>query len=234
MKVHKNENINAKHRLYMTATPRLYTEGAKKKADEGGAILCSMDDESTYGEEIYRLGFADAVNLDVLLDYKVLVLTLSDSMITPSIQQMITTPDMEIDTDGATKLIGCVNVLSKLITGDDGITKIIDPAPMKRAVAFCSSIADSKSIAEYFDKIPKAYLADLPEGERARRTTISSEHVDGSMRAIEREAKLLKLIEEHEGCHIVTNVRCLSEGIDVPSLDAVIFLSPKNSEIDVV
>lgn len=234
VKVHKNENINAKRRLYMTATPRLYTEGAKKKADEGGAILCSMDDESIYGEEIYRLGFADAVSLDLLSDYKVLVLTLSEDMITPSIQDMISSNSKEIDIDGATKLIGCVNALSKLITGDDGVTKIVDPEPMKRAVAFCSSIKISKEIAEYFNTIPKAYLADLSEEQRARRTTISAEHVDGSMQAVEREAKLLKLKEDHAGCHIVTNVRCLSEGVDVPSLDAVIFMSPKNSEIDVV
>jgi predicted helicase len=115
-KVHDNSFIQAKKRLYMTATPRLYSDDTKSKAAQAAAILCSMDDTALYGEEIYRIGFGEAVSLGLLTDYKVLILTLSDKDVPPAVQKMISDDQSEINADDASKLIGCINALSKLTT----------------------------------------------------------------------------------------------------------------------
>ncbi|WP_342665773.1 type ISP restriction/modification enzyme [Methanomicrobium mobile] len=234
VKVHNNEFLRAKKRLYMTATPRLFSDSAKIKAKEKDAELCSMDDEEIYGKEIYRLGFGQAVNEGLLSDYKVLVLTLSDMEISPSIQNMVADRDNTINADDASKLIGCVNALSKQILGDNGVIKDTDPLPMKRAVAFCQNIAASKKITEYFNTVPEKYIADQPPEKQAKITNVKSMHIDGSMSSTTRDGLIRWLKTDSEECRILTNVRCLSEGVDVPSLDAVMFLSARNSQIDVV
>lgn len=146
VKVHDNDFIQAKKRLYMTATPRLYSDESKSKAAQTDAVLCSMDDIDVYGEEIYRIGFGEAVERDLLTDYKVLVLTLSEKDVPQSVQKMIANEDNEINSDDASKLIGCLNALSKQVLGDEGLIKDSDPDPMKKAVAFCQNIKVSKKI----------------------------------------------------------------------------------------
>ncbi|MCZ0859711.1 DEAD/DEAH box helicase family protein [Methanocorpusculum sp. MG] len=234
VKVHDNAFLAADRRLYMTATPRLYSDSSKKKAELHDAVLCSMDDEAVYGKEVYRLGFGQAVNEGLLTDYKVLVLTLSDRDITPSVQRWVSGEDNSISMDDASKLIGCVNALSKQIVGDEGIIRETDPLPMRRAVAFCPKISASKEIAGYLNEIPERYISDLSPERQAQIVNVSAKHIDGSMNAAKRDALLSWLKEESYGCRVLTNVRCLSEGVDVPSLDAVMFLSARNSQVDVV
>ena len=234
VKVHNNDFIRAKKRLYMTATPKLYGDNAKSKADEIDAVLCSMDDENLYGQEIYRIGFAEAVRNGLLCDYKVLILTVSESEVPQAVQSMIMENEFkEIDTTDAAKLVGCINALSKQIIGDADLLKNSDPTPMHRAVAFCQTIAVSKEITAAFMETQR----ELTPSERETMVTVNSDHIDGSMNAGLREEKLNWLKQGNEAaneCRILTNVRCLSEGVDVPSLDAVMFLSPRNSQIEVV
>lgn len=235
-KVHNNDFITAKKRLYMTATPRLYSDETKSKAAEADVFLCSMDDHTLYGHEIYRIGFGEAVDRDLLTDYKVLILTLNANDVPPAVQKMIADGENEINTDDASKLIGCINGLSKQILGDEGIIKDTDPDPMRRAVAFCQSIATSKKITAVLNTAASAYISELPESKQQSMQVVQSKHIDGTMSATERD-ELLSWLKEEPGpkeCRILTNVRCLSEGVDVPSLDAVLFLSPRNSQIDVV
>ncbi|MBW8011812.1 MAG: DEAD/DEAH box helicase [Chloroflexi bacterium] len=235
-KVHDNKFIKAKNRMYMTATPRLYSDDSKSKAAQAEAILCSMDDTSLYGQEIYRIGFGEAVEQDLLTDYKVLILTLSDQDIPPAVQRMIAANESEINTDDASKLIGCINALSKQFLGDDGKTKESDPEPMRRAVAFCQSIAVSKKITAIYNTATDEYLTSLPSEKKEQMVSIASQHMDGTMSAPKRDEMLgwLKDPTDNNECRILTNVRVLSEGVDVPSLDAVLFLSAKNSQVDVV
>lgn len=235
-KVHNNEFIQSKKRLYMTATPRLFTDDVKSKAAQVDATLCSMDDKSLYGEEIYRIGFGEAVEKNLLSDYKVLILSLNESNVPPSIQKMIADETNEINSDDASKLIGCINALSKQVLGDEGLIKDNDPDPMKRAVAFCSSIAISERITTTFNVASDEYISSLPSEESEKMVSISSKHIDGSMNAPQRDELLgwLKEGGEDNECRVLTNVRCLSEGVDVPSLDAVLFLSARNSQVDVV
>lgn len=235
-KVHNNDFIKAKKRLYMTATPRLYDDNTKSKAAQADALLCSMDDVSLYGDEIYRIGFGEAVDKDLLTDYKVLILTLNQNDVPPAVQKMIADKESEINTDDASKLIGCINALSKQILGDEGIIKESDPEPMRRAVAFCQSIAASKKITTTFNVASESYIAELPTEKQDTMQMVASKHIDGSMNATERNELLSWLKDEpaDRECRILTNVRCLSEGVDVPSLDAVLFLSARNSQVDVV
>ncbi len=235
-KVHDNNFLKSKKRLYMTATPRLYSDDTKTKAAQADAVLCSMDDEALYGTEIYRIGFGEAVSLGLLTDYKVLILTLNENDVPPAVQKMIENGNNEINTDDASKLIGCVNALSKQILGDAGVLEENDPEPMRRAVAFCQTIANSKKITETYNTASEVYIDSLPGEKKEKMVSVASKHIDGTMSAPERDELLgwLKAPSAPNECRVLTNVRCLSEGVDVPSLDAVMFLSARNSQVDVV
>lgn len=236
VKVHDQDFIKAKKRLYMTATPRLYADTIKSKAAQEDVTLCSMDDVALYGEVIYRIGFGEAVERDLLTDYKVLILTLNDTDIPPAVQSMFSGDSTEIKTDDVSKIIGTINALSKQFIGDDGVTKEADPNPMKRAVAFCQNIKISKQISANYNAANEAYLSELPAEQKKNMVSTYAQHMDGTMAAPERDQMLGWLKEESSDneCRIITNVRVLSEGVDVPSLDSVLFLSARNSQVDVV
>lgn len=237
VKVHDNSFIQGNKRLYMTATPRLYDDNSKSKAAQNDAVLCSMDDSELYGEEIYRIGFGEAVEKGLLSDYKVLVLTLTENDIPTAIQHAIADDSSEINTDDVSKLIGCINALSKQVLGDEGLLKETDPEPMHRAVAFCANIRDSKRISKILNETGQIYAESLPLEKREELVFLNSQHVDGGMSAPDRDEKLSWLkatSDDPKECRVLTNVRCLSEGVDVPSLDAVLFLSARNSQVDVV
>lgn len=241
IKVHDNDFIRAKKRLYMTATPRLYAPAAKKKAEENSVILCSMDDTTLYGEEFYRIGFGEAVERGLLADYKVLILTVKDSVkdqLPESILSAIADKDeKEINTSDAVKLVGVINALSKRVDEGSESVKEIDPGLMHKAVAFCSKITASKAITDSFNKYAKALAETFDDHIDEPTVQVSARHIDGTMKADERNTLLTWLREaptDGEECRILTNVRCLSEGVDVPSLDAVIFLSSRDSQVDVV
>ena len=238
-KVHSNDTINAKKRLYMTATPRLYSSEAQAKAKENETLVWSMDAPEWFGEEIYRIGFGAAVEKQLLSDYKVIVLTLDEHSVPLEVQKSIIDGHAEIKMNDAIKLIGCINVLSKRTSylTDKELFSDVDPEPMKSAVAFCSSIKNSKYLKDSFNVCRKAYYEKLSETEREQLVVVDADHVDGTMGSTVREEKLdrLKHADPNKNeCRILNNVRCLSEGVDVPSLDAIMFLSSRNSQVDVV
>ena len=242
-KIHSDDNVQGRKRLYMTATPRLYGESAKIKASEKDCILCSMDDKALYGEEFYRVNFSYAVQNGLLTDYKVLVLTVSEDDVPDNIKRDITNSTTELNFDDTSKLIGVINGLSKMIQGDDHRTWDADPRMMRRAVAFCSSIGSetkagtSKYVASVLPRISAQYEENLDAESLSHTVSVTTKHIDGSMNSQERNGILQWLAEEpgnERECRVVTNVRCLSEGVDVPSLDAVLFLSARNSQVDVV
>lgn len=236
VKVHESDYLKAKKRLYMTATPRLFSDDARSKAAQAEAILCSMDDVNLYGEEIYRIGFGEAVERGLLTDYKVLILTINDRDVPDAVRRILAGSEKEIHIDDIPKLIGTVNALSKQFLGDDGVTKEADPKPMKRAVAFCANIAVSRQISATYNTASEAYLSQLPAEKKGQMVTVEAQHMDGTMAAPTRDQMIawLKAETAENECRIITNVRVLSEGVDVPSLDAVLFLSARNSQVDVV
>lgn len=244
-KIHSDDNVQGRKRLYMTATPRLYGQSAKIKASEKDCILCSMDDPDLYGEEFYRVNFSYAVQNGLLTDYKVLVLTVGEDDVPENIRRDITDTTTELNFDDTSKLIGVINGLSKMIRGDDHRTWDADPHMMRRAVAFCSSIdrstsrtgIASKYVASVLPQISEKYDENLDAESLSHTVSITTRHIDGSMNSQERNGILQWLADKPDNdreCRVVTNVRCLSEGVDVPSLDAVLFLSARNSQVDVV
>ncbi|MGL4944120.1 MAG: DEAD/DEAH box helicase family protein [Thermoguttaceae bacterium] len=240
VRVHDEKFLRAKRRLYMTATPRLYTAESKKKADDAGAILCSMDDEKVYGKELYKLGFSEAVEKDLLADYKVIVLSVNEKYISRIIQREFAKNGSkdELTLGDAAKMIGCWNGLSKKFTDDTASTrkKHTHNSPMRRAVCFTSLIAHSKRFRDEFAGIIGEYLKQDKADKHALSCEV--EHVDGKMDALQRNKHLQWLKEDtakqKNYCRILSNAKCLSEGVDVPALDAVIFLNPRKSQVDVV
>ena len=244
IKIHNDDFIRGRKRLYMTATPRLYGENARIKASKNDCVLCSMDDETLYGQEFYRVNFSYAVQNGILTDYKVLVLTVSEDMIPADLMKQVKDLNAkELNYDDTGRLIGVINGLSKKILGDKGVTWDADPRLMRRALAFTHKIGrvdepgTSRNIEHVLPRVSALYNETLTDEERASVVHIKARHVDGSMGATERNAALAWLAEEADDpqeCRVVTNVRCLSEGVDVPALDAVLFLSARNSQVDVV
>ncbi|GCE90870.1 DNA helicase restriction enzyme type III R subunit [Komagataeibacter diospyri] len=242
VKVHNQEFLKGKHRLYMTATPRIYGDLAQEKAIKEGAIVYGMNNEDIYGPEFHVITFSEAVRRKLLVDYKVIVLAVDEDTVSRSVQKLLDDPDNGLTVSDASKIIGCWKALSKVgLTLDD----LDAPEPMKRAVAFCQVISpnykgrthkvSSIQISEMFQKVVEEYQ-DGEDIEPEARLACEAEHVDGGMNASEKEGKLAWLKEEppENTCRVLSNVRCLSEGVDVPALDAVLFLTPRNSQVDVV
>ena len=239
VRVHNGDYIRGAKRLYMTATPRIYDDTSKAKAGEADAVLASMDKEEIYGQEFYRLGFGEAVARDLLTDYKVLVLAVDEKVVARTFQVQLS-ENGELKLDDAAKIVGCWNGLAK--KGHAEHSFAVDPLPMRRAVAFAGTINGSKKIEALFPAIVNQYVAiyeidEIDEhGETDSVLECEVRHVDGTFNALERNSRLDWLrADVPEGCcRILTNARCLSEGVDVPALDAVMFLSPRKSVVDVV
>jgi predicted helicase len=238
VRVHDQEFIKGKKRLYMTATPRIFGDSSKMQAEENDAVLCSMDDESLYGKELHRLGFSEAVEKGLLSDYKVMVLAVDEKFVSKTFQRQIKDSNNELAfLNDAVKITGCWNGLAKRMAGENTVENIeTDTAPMRRAVAFSRTIKDSKRITELFSGIIQEYQQQHQGDENTLICEV--EHVDGTFNALVRNEKLdwLKADTTGQGniCRVLSNVRCLSEGVDVPALDAVMFLNPRNSIVDVV
>ncbi|MGI2851611.1 DEAD/DEAH box helicase [Bacillus cytotoxicus] len=230
VKVHSDKNIKTKKRLYQTATPRIYGEDAKKKAEELSVVIADMNDKEIYGEEFYRIGFGDAVNKGILTDYKVMVLAVDEEAIARQFQTMLANKrDTELEFDDVTKIIGCWNGLIKRKSHSNEIS----PNPMKRAIAFAGTIRESKLIKEMFSDVVDMYINN--SGDQTKTVRVEIEHADGAMNALQKNEKIswLKGDVPPNTCRILSNARFLTEGVDVPDLDAVMFLKPRKSRIDI-
>ena len=236
VRVHDDAYLPAAKRIYMTATPRIYDDSTKTRAGEASAVLASMDDESLFGPEFHRLGFGEAVERGLLTDYRVLVLTVDETAVARTFQAQLSDESHELKLDDAAKIVGCWNGLAKRGQAEHSFAP--DLRPMRRAIAFAGTIKDSKRIEHLFQSVSDSYVdaTDQETEEGGSPLRCSVEHVDGTMNALERNRKLDWLREEppERTCRILTNARCLSEGVDVPALDAVMFLSPRKSVVDIV
>ena len=230
--VHDTDRIRAKKRLYMTATSRLYTEGAKAKAARHDIEVFSMDDLETYGPEFHRLPFSKAVEQDLLSDYKVIVLAMSEQGADAALQTYRTRSGKEMSINDATKIVGCWRALQnpERKSPDDPEIK-----PLTRAIAFTNTIAASKSLVNHWNGVIESAIERLPKDQRPFNFKCETDHVDGKTNALQRKKSIEWLKGNSAGvCRILSNARCLSEGIDVPALDAVLFMSPRNSHVDIV
>ena len=232
-RVHDDGFIAGKKRLYMTATPRIYGDRARRKANESQLVLASMDDEQLYGPEFHRLGFGKAIELGILSDYKVVIFNVDQEQAGVDLDDLLSDSDSEVNMDNGARMVGCWNGLGKRAAA--GLDFGGDPHPAKRAVAFSNTIRQSKQFEKYFPQVIKACInaaGDNPENS----LRCEVDHVDGTQNAQYRAGRLAWLRKEPDAgiCKILSNARCLTEGIDVSALDAILFLNPRKSEIDVV
>jgi len=257
VKIHDNHWIAGSKRVYMTATPRIFNDNTKDAAREKDAVLCSMDDQSIYGPVFYRIGFGEAVEQKLLTDYKVLVLGVDESQVRTTFQEQLADDNSELNIDDIAKLVGVWNGLAKRRAGEfqDGFGQ--DWQPMRRAVAFNRSIKASQVIESEFQDLTRLHLTDLTNDDPTDDLRIEVKHIDGGFNAVRRGERLdwlkadadIILVDdrtaprnadgswpkkEQPTCRILTNARCLTEGVDVPSLDAVLFMNPRNSMVDVI
>lgn len=239
VRVHDGSYLRGVKRLYMTATPRIYDDSSKAKAGQANVVIASMDDEKLFGPEFHRLGFGEAVSRGLLTDYKVLVLAVDEEQVSRAFQMQLA-ENSELRLDDIAKIVGCWNGLAKRKNAYSDFGG--DDSPMARAVAFAGTIANSKKFAGIFSEVVADYIAqhDTPEDDGERETAAplkcEAQHVDGTFNVLERNSKLdwLKAPAKPDTCRVLSNARCLSEGVDVPALDAVMFLNPRKSVVDVV
>lgn len=226
-KVHSNSNIKGYKRLYQTATPKLYGTEARKKAESNSILISSMDDENLYGKVFYRLGFGDAISHDILTDYKLMVLAVDETVVQKDMQKSLSDPENGLNIDDIGRIIGVWNGMIKR----ESFTDKVSGEPMKRAIAFSRTIKDSQRLSEQFENVVNDYL-DSDKGY-----SVNVRHVDGSMNALQKNEALDWLASDdipEDSARILSNVRFLTEGIDVPNLDAIVFLSPRKSQVDIV
>lgn len=305
VRVHDGEYIRAGHRLYMTATPKVYRKKEKERAEAVEDTLYSMDDENIFGERFYTLTFGEAVERKLLTDYKVLVLTIDSRQVSGKLLdelkearekrkakeaeeaakaekrrakgeakdggeengevgeggekgEKVKAADVVVP-EMTARLIGALAAMSKMV--DDSMpgaaeTFADDPhpeLPLRSAIAFCDYVNVPKkgkpgayvigTTRSEFEAIAEQCQKERERGERGeamdeylgRLARVRSTCVSGEMSTNERERNLEIIRNPEAGCaNIVCNVNCLSEGVDVPSLDAVIFLAPKSSPITLV
>ncbi|GHQ50183.1 hypothetical protein VN0363_10790 [Helicobacter pylori] len=250
---HSDGNIKAKKRLYMTATPKVYSESSKAKAKEKDNVIYSMDDAETFGEEIYTLNFERAIALDLLTDYKVIILAVRKenlSGVTNSVNKKISQLKAEgtkldkklINNEFVCKIVGTHKGLAKqdliVLDGenkeDHNLQNQYDTAPSQRAINFCKSINTSKNIKDSFETIMECYDEELKK-KSFKNLQISIDHIDGTMNCKDRLEKLEKLNEfQPNTCKVLSNARCLSEGVDVSALDSIVFFDGKSTMVDII
>ncbi|WP_422723755.1 type ISP restriction/modification enzyme [Helicobacter pylori] len=250
---HSDEHIKAKKRLYMTATPKVYSESSKAKAKEKDNVIYSMDDGEIFGEEIYTLNFSKAIASDLLTDYKVIILAVRKenlSGVTNSVNKKISQLKAEgtkldkklINNEFVCKIVGTHKGLAKqdLIVldeenkEDNDLQNQYDTAPSQRAINFCKSINTSKNIKDSFETIMECYDEELKK-KSFKNLKITIDHVDGTMNCKDRLGKLEELNKfEPNTCKVLSNARCLSEGVDVPALDSIVFFDGKSAMVDII
>ncbi len=250
---HSDKNIKAKKRLYMTATPKVYSESSKAKAKESDNVIYSMDDADTFGEEIYTLNFSKAIALDLLTDYKVIILAVRKenlSGVTNSVNKKISQLKAEgtkldkklINNEFVCKIVGTHKGLAKqdLIVLDDenkednDLKDKKDTVASQRAISFCKSIQTSKNIKDSFETIMECYDEELKK-KSFKNLKISIDHIDGTMNCKDRLEKLENLNQfKPNTCKVLSNARCLSEGVDVPALDSIVFFDGKSAMVDII
>jgi superfamily II DNA or RNA helicase len=214
-----NDQIPAAKRLFMTATPKVYQAHFKKQAADSGVDVTSMDDHAVFGPVLHKLSFGEAIEQDLLTDYQVVVVGIDN----PRYSEMITErrlvqTESDIQSD------------AQSFASHIGLAKAMKSYDLKRVISFHSRVSAAK---DFTNKLPEVidWMPDesRPDGE------LLTGHVSGVMPTNERSRNLRALGEvETNQRYVLSNARCLSEGVDVPALDGVAFIDPRNSEIDIV
>jgi superfamily II DNA or RNA helicase len=213
------KKIVAEKRLFMTATPRTYTTVTKSKAEERGVEITSMDDEHVYGPVLHKLTFGEAIKQELLSDYRILIVGVTD----PQVQDLIERRELVSVNDSVT-------TDARTLAAHIGLAKATKDYNLKRTISFHSRIKTADQFARDHAKI----LEWLPESHKPFGETWTGT-ISGAMNTGDRRKLLNQLrLDGNERHAILTNARCLTEGVDVPSLDGVAFIDPRSSQVDII
>ena len=239
--VHDASRIRGHKRLYTTATPRIYTSAAQSKAAAKRELeLYSMDDARVYGPVFHRMQFSEAIEGGWLTDYRVIILTLKPGKVSGALgNYMATEQDSGLNLDDAVKLLGCWEALAdpEGVLSDENVTGD-QHNPLLRAIAFTNTIKSSKLVEAHWQEVVDIERDKTDTARQASLLPLTVQHVDGTQNSLDRQHKLAWLqtadTNDKAVCRVLSNARCLTEGVDVPALDAVLFLAPRKSQVDVV
>ena len=213
------EKIRASKRLFTTATPRYFGKAIKDASKAADLAVIGMDDETVFGPVIHQLTFGQAIQDELLNDYQVVIVGVDEPMVKQWIENyeiVATNPDETTD--------------ARILAAKIGMLKAVKDYDLKRVISFHSRVSGAKKFSEELTEV-----ADLIEPANRPDGTFLSDYVSGAMKAGDRKDKIDKL-KELEGYDrgILTNARCLAEGVDVPSLDGVAFIDPKGSQVEII
>jgi superfamily II DNA or RNA helicase len=202
----RDDAISIEQRLFMTATERVL----RGQNDD----VLSMDDEGTYGERFFQLTFKDAIAQGIISDYKILTIMVSDEHVREIIREnrlLDLSPDDLEDVEAQAVATG---IALKRVFQEHGIS---------HAISFHRSIRAADRFREQQDRLNKLVAV----GPETTNLHISSKKTAGQ------RAELLRDFVQHERA-MMTNARCLTEGVDIPAIDCVLFADPKQSVVDIV
>ncbi len=213
------QRLRGKKRLFATATPRTYSKQVKSAAEGRGIEVVGMDDESVFGKPLYTLSFGEAIERKLLTDYRVVIVGVDDAMLASWIENReIVRTETGIQTD------------AKSLAAAVGLLKAIKDYDLRRLISFHSRVKGAEDFAKEIHEVQEW----LPQDARLM-GKLHSDYVSGEMPTDKRRQKLSHLKNVADGeVALLSNARCLSEGVDVPSLDGVAFIDPKNSQIDII
>ena len=236
---HDAERLRASKRLYMTATQRIYSKrsvaAARRSAEKYGLKyeVVDMSDVDVYGPLLHHVKFSEAVAADELSDYRVIVLGIRDSQLSPKIRDALNSKNVptRVSNMELCRLLGTMLALNGVVEGQEA------PGRLSRSIAFASTIARSKWFTETInDNRALKLRVTKVMSQRGKRAELEARHLDGTNTALRRnqERRWLNDAPKRDQARMICNVKVFSEGVDVPALEAVSFLDPKQSHIDIV
>jgi len=216
-----NQKIKASKRIFATATPRIYSSNLKRSAERKGVEIACMDDHEIFGVVAHKLSFSESISRGLLTDYKVVIVGIDDQTISKWIKNReLVGTDNKLLTDAASlaAMIGLIKTIGE---------KEYD---LRRIITFHNRVKGAKQFKDdVLEVIDWINPSKRPKGE------IWTDSIDGTMTADVRNKKLKKLKElKKKERGIISNARCLSEGVDVPALDGIGFFEPRRSPIDII
>ena len=214
-----NTKIRSRKRLFATATPRTYSSNIKKAAEERGVEVVGMDDANMFGKVLYALPFGQAIERKLLTDYRVVIIGVDD----PMVAQYITR--RELVTTGQGKTTDSLSLAAQI-----GLLKAIKDYNLKRVISFHNRVKRAEAFTIEVQQVME-WIGD----EHRPTGTLHTDFVSGDMPTSKRKTKLdqLKALGVNQR-RVLSNARCLSEGVDVPSLDGVAFIDPRSSQVDII
>ncbi|CAL6435021.1 unnamed protein product [Bathycoccus prasinos] len=216
----KAERMPAKYRLFMTATPKLYTSRVSEIAGEYDIDVASMDDASLFGPVLHRLTFREAIDKELLADYRVVVVGVNEARYRDMVDERVL-----VKTE-----CGSFKDDAKTLAARLGLAHTIQTYDLNRVITFHSRVKRADEFSNGFKEFLNVMKPEFkPTG------AVTYKHVSGEMPTSQRSRYLREMRElENEDRYLLANCQCLSEGVDVPALDGVAFLDPKNAEVDIV